>query len=186
MSTRSEKEKMLAGECYNFFAHDLVQEREYAKRLTRSFNTAVDEEERSSILKKLLGKVGHDSLIEPPFYCTYGRNTFLGDHVFFNFSCIILDNNSVHIGNHVLLGPAVQLYTAIHPLDAEKRIQGFETTKGIVIEDKVWIGGGAIVLPGVRISANAVIGAGSVVTRDVVAGTVVAGNPAKVIRSAGE
>jgi maltose O-acetyltransferase len=130
----------------------------------------------------LLGYIGQNSIIEPPFYCSYGQNIQIGDHVYLNFLCTIFDNNEVHIGHHVMIGPAVQIYTAAHPLQAEARIQGWEVARPIVIEDNVWLGGAAILLPGVRIGRHAVVGAGAVVTRDVPANTVVAGNPARVIR----
>ena len=130
----------------------------------------------------MLGGIGQNSTIWPPFYCSYGKNTYLGDHVFFNYMCTILDNNEVRIGNHVMIGPAVQIYTAAHDLQAEARIQGWEVAKPIVIEDNVWIGGGAILLPGISIGRNAVVGAGAVVPRSVPANAVVAGNPARVIR----
>ena len=130
----------------------------------------------------MLGAIGQNSIIWPPFYCSYGKNTYLGDHVFLNYMCTILDNNEVRIGNHVMIGPAVQIYTAAHDLQPESRIQGWEVAKPIVIEDNVWIGGGAILLPGVTIGRNAVVGAGTVVPRSVPANTVVVGNPARVIR----
>ena len=121
-------------------------------------------------------------MIQPPFFCSYGRNTHLGDHVYLNFSCVILDNNEVRIGHHVMIGPFVQIYTAAHPLEAGARNRGWEVAKPVVIEDGAWVGGGAILLPGVRVGRNAVVGAGAVVARDVPANAVVAGNPAKVIR----
>lgn len=133
-------------------------------------------------LRPLLGHVGEDSLIEPPFFCSYGRNTYLGDHVYLNASCTVLDNNDVSIGDHVMVGPSVQIDTAAHVLQAEGRNRGDEIAKPIRIEDNVWIGGGAILLPGIHIDRNAVVGAGAVVSRDVEANTVVAGNPARVIR----
>ena len=121
-------------------------------------------------------------MIERPFYCSYGQNTRIGDHVYLNFSCTILDNNDVRIGSHVMTGPGVQIYTAAHLLQAAARNQGLEVAKPVVIENNVWIGGGAIILPGVTIGRNAVVGAGAVVTRRVPANVVVAGNPARVIR----
>jgi len=130
----------------------------------------------------LLGDIGQESIIEPPFYCSYGENIYIGDHVYLNVLCTILDCNEVHIGNHVMIGPLVQIYTAAHDLQAESRIQGWETAKPIVIEDNVWIGGGAILLPGVRIGRNAVVGAGAVVRQRVPANALVVGNPAAVIR----
>jgi len=182
MPIRTEKEKMLAGETYNCLDHDLEAERQKTKELLRIYNLTEAMPERQTILQQLLGQIGQNSIIEPPFYCAYGQNTYIGDHVFLNVLCNILDCNEVHIGHHVMIGPAVQIYTAAHLLQAEPRIQGWEVAKPIVIEDNVWLGGGAILLPGVRIGRNAVVGAGAVVTRSVPANTVVAGNPARVIR----
>jgi maltose O-acetyltransferase len=130
----------------------------------------------------LLGQAGENLIIEPPFYCVYGKNIAIGDNTFLNVLCTILDCNQVRIGRHVMIGPNVQIYTAAHDLKAETRIQGWEVAKAIEIDDNVWIGGGAILLPGVRLGRNAVVGAGAVVTRDVPANTIVAGNPARVIR----
>jgi maltose O-acetyltransferase len=180
--SRTEREKMLAGESYNLFDPALEAERQEAKELLRVYNRTEALPERQIILQQLLGQIGQNSIIEPPFYCSYGQNTHIGDHVYLNFSCTILDNNEVHIGHRVMVGPFVQIYTAAHPLQAEARIQGWEVAKPIVIEDYVWIGGGAMLLPGVRIGRNAVVGAGAVVSRSVPANTVVAGNPARVIR----
>ena len=182
MPIRTEKEKMLAGETYNCLDPDLEAERQKTKELLRIYNLTEAVPERQTILQQLLGQIGQNSIIEPPYYCAYGQNTYIGDHVFLNVLCNILDCNEVHIGHHVMIGPAVQIYTAAHLLQAEPRIQGWEVAKPIVIEDKVWLGGGAILLPGVRIGRNAVVGAGAVVTRSVPANTVVAGNPARVIR----
>lgn len=182
MSSKSEKEKMLAGENYNILDPELEVDRQKTKKLLHRFNQTEEDSERYTILQQMLGAIGQDSFIWAPFYCSYGKNTYLGDHVFLNYMCVILDNNEVRIGNHVMIGPAVQIYTAAHDLQAESRIKGGETAKPIVIEDNVWIGGGAILLPGVRIGKDAVVGAGSIVSRNVPANTVVAGNPAKVIR----
>jgi maltose O-acetyltransferase len=182
MPGRTEKQRMLAGESYNLFDPELAAEREETLALLRLLNRTEALPERQSILRELLGSVGRESTIQPPFYCSYGRNTHLGDHVYLNFSCVILDNNEVRIGDHVMIGPFVQIYTAAHPLQAEPRIQGWEVAKPIVIEDNVWVGGGVILLPGVRIGRNAVVGAGAVVSRSVPADTVVAGNPARPIR----
>ena len=182
MPPRTEKEKMLCGERYNCLDPDLETERQRAKELLRFFNLSGAAPEGQAILQELLGRIGKNSVIEPPFYCSYGRNIHLGDHVFLNVICTILDCNEVRIGHHVMIGPAVQIYTAAHDLDAEARIQGWEVANPVVIEDNVWIGGGAILLPGVRIGRSAVVGAGAVVSRNVPANTVVAGNPARVIR----
>ncbi len=182
MPTRTEKEKMLAGERYYGLDAELEAERQRAKALLRLYNTTEAMPERQAILRRLLGQIGENSTIEPPFYCSYGGNIYIGDHVYLNVLCTILDCNEVRIGRHVMIGPAVQIYTAAHDIRAETRIQGWEAARPIVIEDNVWLGGGAILLPGVRIGRNAVVGAGAVVTRSVPANTVVAGNPARVMR----
>ena len=182
MTIRTEREKMLAGEIYNCLDPELDAERQNAKVLLRRYNLTEALPERQTILEQLLGQIGQNSIIEPPFYCAYGRNIYIGEHVFLNVLCTILDCNEVHIGHDVMIGPNVQIYTAAHELQAEARIRGWEVAKPIVIEDNVWIGGGAILLPGVSIGRNAVVGAGAVVSRSVPANIVVAGNPARVIR----
>jgi len=179
---RTEREKMLAGERYIIFDPELDAIRAKTKALLHLFNRSESLLERQTILRQLLGQIGQNSIIEPPFYCSYGRHIHLGDHAYLNVLCTILDGNEVHIGHHVMIGPAVQIYTAAHPLEAQPRNQGWEVAKPVVIEDNVWIGGGAILLPGVTIGRNAVVGAGAAVSRDVPANTVVAGNPARVIR----
>jgi len=182
MPDRTEKEKMLAGQVYNCLDPELAADRQRARQLLRRYNRTEDASGRQAILRQLLGQIGHSLVIEPPFYCAYGQNIYLGDHVFLNVLCTILDSNEVRIGNHVMIGPSVQIYTAAHLLQAEPRNRGLEVAKPIVVEDNVWIGGGAILLPGVSIGRNAVVGAGAVVSRTVPANTVVAGNPARVIR----
>ena len=182
MSPKTEKEKMLAGEIYNCLDPELDTERTQVKTILRRYNQSVDIPERQQILKDLFGHYGQNSLIESPFHCVYGYNIHIGDHVFLNFLCAILDTNEVRIGNHVMIGPTVQIYTAAHHLKAKERNQGLEVAKPVTIEDNVWIGGGAILLPGVKIGLNAVVGAGAVVSRDVPPNTVVAGNPARVIK----
>jgi maltose O-acetyltransferase len=182
MPLRTEKEKMLAGEVYNCLDPGLEAERERTKALLRLYNQTESMPERQAVLQELLRQISQNSIIEPPFYCSYGQNIYIGDHVFLNVLCTILDCNEVHIGHHAMIGPNVQIYTAAHVLQAEARNQGWEVAKPIVIEDNVWLEGGAILLPGVRIGRNAVVGAGAVVSRDVPANAVVAGNPARVIR----
>lgn len=182
MTVRTEKQKMLAGEIYNCLDPELETDRQKAKDLLRIYNRSEAMPERQSILQQLLGQIGRNSIIEPPFYCAYGQNIYIGDYVFLNVLCTILDCNKVQIGNHVMIGPGVQIYTAAHHLQAEIRNQGCEIATTIVIEENVWIGGSAILLPGVKIGRNSVVGAGAVVTRDVPANTVVGGNPARVIR----
>lgn len=182
MSGRTEKEKMLAGERYNLLDPQLLEDRQKTKQLMSLYNQTDSPTQREEIIHQLVAKFGQDSIIEPPFFVTYGKNTYIGDHTYLNYMCTIIDNNQVHIGNYVMIGPLVQLYTAAHPLQAKERIQGWEITKPILIEDNVWIGGGAIILPGVTIGLNSVVGAGSVVTRSVPANTVVVGNPARVVK----
>jgi maltose O-acetyltransferase len=179
---KSEKQKMLSGELYNCLDADLETERQGVKQLLRAYNLSESETERQTLLQQLLGSLGPNSIIWPPFHCVYGKNIYLGDHVFLNVLCTILDTNQVHIGNHAMIGPGVQIYTAAHHLQADMRNQGWEIAKPVVIEENVWLGGSAILLPGVTVGRNAVVGAGAVVTRDVPANTVVAGNPARVIR----
>jgi maltose O-acetyltransferase len=182
MRSKTQKERMLAGEGYNCLDPDLETERQMVRALLRRYNLSQPGPERQTALEQMLGQIGRNSVVEPPFYCAYGKNIYLGDHVFLNVMCTILDCNEVHFGHHVMVGPSVQIYTAAHDLEAETRIQGWEVAKPIVIEDNVWLGGGAILLPGVTIGRNAVVGAGAVVSRDVPANTVVAGNPGRVIR----
>lgn len=185
MTRRTEKEKMLAGERYNFLDSDLAAEREKAKTLLRLYNASENVVERRTILGKLLGGIGEGSIIEPPFRCIYGKSTHIGKHTYLNFCCAILDNGGVRIGDHVMVGPYVQIYTAAHPVQTSPRIEGWETAKLIAIEDNVWIGGGAILLPGVTIGKSSVVGAGAVVTRSLPSNVVAAGNPARVIREIG-
>jgi len=179
----TEKEKMLAGELYDPLDPQLDAERRRARDLCKHLNDSSEDAkvERSRILADLFG-VATDAWIQPPFYCDYGSNISLGRKVFFNFNCVVLDVARVCIGNHVLFGPAVQIYTATHPVDAAERRAGLEGGSPIVIADDVWIGGGAIICPGVKIGARSIIGAGSVVTRDVPEDVLAAGNPCRVIR----
>ncbi len=183
MPTRTEREKMLAGELYDPFDPDLIAGRERARDLCQALNATRDaqHEERRRILRELFGRGGETVWMQPPFFCDYGTNIELGERVFFNFNCIVLDVCAVRIGDFSLFGPAVQIYTPMHPFNAELRRRE-EFGKPIDIGSDVWVGGGAIILPGVRIGSRAVIGAGSVVTRDVPDGVFAAGNPCRVIR----
>lgn len=182
MPTKTEKEKMLAGERYKCPDPELAAARQRARDLLRLYNAAENASERRAMLQQLLGHIGEDVTIESPFHCSYGENIHIGDHVYLNVLCTILDCSEVHIGHHVMIGPMVQIYTAAHDLQAEARIAGWEVARPIVIEDNVWIGGGAIILPGVRIGRNAVVGAGAVVRQRVPRDSLVVGNPATVIR----
>lgn len=174
---------MLAGQLYDASGPELVAERRRVRKLLARLNSSdTQENQRQEIYKRLFGSVGASLVIEPPFYCDYGTNIVVGDRVFFNFNCVILDPANVYIGNDVLFGPAVQIYTATHPLDSSIRRQGLESADPIKIGSGVWIGGGAIVCPGVSIGNRSVIGAGAVVTKDVPKGVFAAGNPAQAIR----
>jgi len=180
---KSEREKMLAGELYDPLAPGLLTDRERARDLCQRLNATreCEREERQRILCDLLGSGGETAWIQPPFFCDYGKNIELGERVFFNFNCIVLDVCRVRIGSFSLFGPAVQVYTPMHPLDAELRRRE-EFGKPVEIGSDVWVGGGAIILPGVRIGSRSVIGAGSVVTRDIPESVFAAGNPCRVIR----
>jgi maltose O-acetyltransferase len=184
---RTEREKMLRGELYDPLDPELVAARVRARDLCQQLNATRESEEatRRAILRDLFGTGGDTVWMQPPFYCDYGTNIELGERVFFNFNCIVLDVCRVRIGSFTLFGPAVQIYTAMHPLNAEQRRRE-EFGKPIDIGSDVWVGGGAMILPGVTIGSRAVIGAGSVVTRDVPEGTFAAGNPCRVIRSIDE
>ena len=179
----SERQKMLAGEMYDPMDAELVAARERARDLCWGLNATRDAEpeKRRRLLRELFGAGGESVWMQPPFFCDYGANIELGERVFFNFNCIVLDVCRVRIGDYTLIGPAVQIYTPMHPLEAAARRQK-EFGKPVEIGADVWIGGGAIILPGVRIGSRAVIGAGSVVTRDVPEQVFAAGNPCRVIR----
>jgi len=181
---KTEKEKMLAGELYDALDRQLVIERQRARTLLKRLNDSPEDEqqERFRILQALFNSET-DAYIQPPFFCDYGTNIALGQKVFFNFNCVVLDVAPVRIGDHVLFGPAVQVYTATHPMNALERRRGLESGQPVVIGADVWIGGGAIICPGITIGARSVIGAGSVVTRDIPEDAFAAGNPCRVIRS---
>ncbi len=182
--SRSEKVKMLAGELYLASAPELVAERLRAQDLLRAYNatSGADGAHRLSLLRGLFGELGEGAVLEPVFACDYGYNIRAGRNLFVNYGCVFLDCAPIVIGDDVQIGPAAQLYTATHPLDPGQRRAGLESARPIRVGDGAWIGGGAIVLPGVNIGDEAVIAAGSVVTRGVAPGAVVAGNPARVIR----
>ncbi len=180
---KTEKEKMLAGELYNAQDPQLLAERQRAQLLFQELNaTPANQPARARLLRELLPHAGAELGLTSPFYCDYGTNITLGDQVFFNFNCTILDVAAVRIGSRTLFGPGVQVYTATHPLDYQERATGLEYAKPITIGEDVWVGGGAIICPGVSIGDRAVIGAGSVVTKDIPADTLAAGNPCRVIR----
>lgn len=184
---RTEREKMLAGELYDALEPGLIADRYRARDLCLKLNGSRDEEEelRRDLCKQIFGKGGDTVWMQPPFYCDYGSNIELGERVFFNFNCVVLDVCRIRIGDFSLFGPAVQILTPMHPLDAALRRKQ-EYGKPIDIGSDVWVGAGALILPGVTIGSRTVIGAGSVVTRDVPDGMFAAGNPCRVIREISE
>ena len=179
----SEKRKMLDGELYDAMDPKLVAEREAARRLTHRYNqtTAVDRDVRRSLLDDLFGSTGENLRVEPPFRCDYGYSVHVGDDVYANFGCVVLDVCRVEVGDRCLLGPGVHVYTATHPVDPAARAAGREYGKPVSVGDDVWLGGRAVVNPGVSIGDNAVVGSGAVVARDVPENAVVRGNPAEVV-----
>ncbi|MCL6749809.1 sugar O-acetyltransferase [Nostoc sp. CCCryo 231-06] len=181
---KTEKQKMLAGELYLSQDPELTAEKKAASRLLRKYNSTTEEQQdqRQQILQELFGKLGQEVSIMPPFHCDYGSNIFAGDKLFMNYGCVILDCNTVHIGENVLFAPYVQIYTAYHPTEPEIRLSGRELAAPINIGNNVWIGGSAIICPGVTIGDNTTIGAGSVVVKDIPENVVAAGNPCRVIR----
>lgn len=180
----TEKEKMLAGDLYNPDDPELVYARRRARELTKALNGSDDAqvEERARLIVLLLGSIGEGVRIQPPFFCDYGFNIHLGNSVFFNFNCVVLDTARIEIGDHVMIGPNVQIYAPIHPMNAGERRTWLEASNPVTIGSDVWVGGGAIICPGVTIGDRAVIGAGSIVTRDIPADVFAAGNPCRVIR----
>ena len=181
--TKSDKEKMLAGELFHPSAPDIQADLEACGAWLARYNAALGEGSAAwhALLHERLGAAGEGALVRPPFYCDYGYNIHLGARVFLNYNCTILDGEQVTVGDDTRIGPAVQIYTADHPRDPAVRRSGLESGLAVTIGSNVWIGGGAIILPGVNIGDDAIIGAGSVVTRDVPAGSTVVGNPARIV-----
>ena len=182
---KTEKDKMLAGELYDPLDQQLVDERLNTRLLIKALNDTREDEvdERKRVLKELIPGAAPDLWLQPPFYCDYGSNMKIGERVFFNFNCVVLDVTWVTIGSRTMFGPNVQIYTATHPLNHKERSSGLEYAKPIVIGEDVWVGGSAVICPGVTIGDRSVIGAGSVVTKDIPADVFAAGNPCKVIRA---
>lgn len=181
----TEKEKMLAGELYRLSdGPELLEELARAKEMCYAYNQLLPskKEERKQILKELLGKVGEHYLIEQPFHCDYGSHITIGENFYANYNLTILDVNPVTFGENVLIGPNCSFFAAGHPLEPELRKAGWEFGKPIQVGNNVWFGGNVTVLPGVTIGDNAVIGAGSVVTKDIPADCVAVGNPCRVMR----
>lgn len=181
---KTEREKMLAGLDYDASDAELVQLRTYARTKVYEFNTTkpTAEEERQKILKELLGKVGKNCLIEPTFRCDYGSNIYLADNVYMNFDCVFLDVCDITVGKNTLFGPGVHVYAATHPLDPVVRRNGLESGKPVIIGEDCWIGGKAIICPGVKIGNGVTVAAGAVVTKDIPDNVLVAGVPAKIIK----
>jgi len=180
----SEKEKMIAGELYCSTDPELQSALAEAQRHLFRLNTIPNEdtELRTTVLQVLLGSIGSGTQLKSPFSCDYGRHIRIGRHGFVNYGCVFLDCNFIEIGDDAQIGPGVHIYTAFHPLDADIRRSGLEAAKPVTIGHNVWLGGSCVVCPGVSIGDNTVIGAGSVVVRDIPAGKLAAGNPCRVIR----
>ena len=179
----TELEKMVSGQPYDALDPELVTARDLVRDWLLELNNSRESEQlhRRELLQRIFHRGGDSAWLQPPFYCDYGFNITLGERVYFNFNCVILDVCPVTIGSFSFFGPAVQIYTAAHPLDAQLR-RTVEFGKPVTIGSDVWVGGAAIILPGVTIGSKTVIGAGSVVTKDIPAGVIAAGNPCRVIR----
>lgn len=182
MTALTEKQKMLAGSPYDPGDPELATDQASAKAWMVRYNAALSAPpaERLALLRERMGAVGQSVVIRPPFHCDYGYNIALGDGVFLNFNCVILDVCAVRIGARTQIGPGVQILTADHPRDPAERAKGIEWGRPVTIGEDVWIGAGALILPGVTLGDGALIGAGAVVTRDVPAGATALGNPARV------
>lgn len=182
----TEYQKMIAGELYNALDPQLAKMRLTVRNLLTKLNgSVVDVKDgaRLELCQKIFGKIGKNFWIQPPFFCDYGVNISCGDNVFLNFNCVFLDVAKIIIGSNTMFGPNVQIYTATHPLDWKTRRDGLELGKTITIGEHVWVGGSAILCPGIKIGDRSVIAAGSVVTKDVPPDTLVGGNPAKILKS---
>lgn len=192
---KTEIQKCLDGENFNTSDDEIQQIIHNARDLTRKYNSthSTDSNKRNRILSDLFGEIGSNVNIDTPFYCDYGKHTFIGDNVIININCTFVDCNKIEIGNNVLIASNVQIYTATHSPDVserlvenwtpESKLPYFRTyAKPVKIEDNVWIGGGVIILPGVKIGKNSVIGAGSIVTKSIPENSVAVGNPCRVIR----
>lgn len=180
---KTEKEKMISGELYAPTDDELQTERLRARKLMREIDQASNDDERKKIIKELLGKTGKEVMFEGSLQCDYGYNINVGENFFANFDTVMLDVCPIQIGDDCMFGPGVHVYTATHPLDAEERISGVEFGKPVTLGDRVWVGGRAIINPGVTIGDNVVIGSGAVVTKNIPSNVVVGGNPARIIKT---
>jgi maltose O-acetyltransferase len=185
MTAESQKDRMLAGKPYRADDPELVSAHQRAQSLLERFNQlpATDETERHKVLTELLGPLGHGAVIKPSFRCDYGFNITLGARTFINYEAVFLDCNRISIGADVQMGPGVHIYTATHPLDAATRISGLESAYPVIIGNAVWLGGRTVVCPGVTIGAGTVVGAGSIVVKDLPPGVLAVGNPCRVVRT---
>ncbi|CAN5505261.1 sugar O-acetyltransferase [soil metagenome] len=183
----TEKEKMISGQLYDSSDKQLSDERYFARDLIQKLmdSKADDEASRTKLIKQLIPESSDDLKLVTPFYCDYGYNISIGEKVFLNFNCIILDVMQVSIGSRTQIGPNVQIYSATHPMDAKIRADGLESGKPVNIGSDVWIGGSTVICPGVTIGNRSVIGAGSIVTRDIPEGVFAAGNPCRTIKKIG-
>ena len=179
---QDEYNKMINEKLYRANDDFLILLRTKARDLCFNFNNSNDKLKRNQIIKELIPKQGEKCTIHQNFYCDYGCNITLGNHVFINYNCLLLDVAEIVVGDNVMLAPNVAIYTATHPTNYKVRNLGLEYGKKVVIKDNVWIGGGAIINPGITIHENAIIASGAVVTKDVEANWIVGGNPAKKIR----
>lgn len=184
MNLEEQRQFILEGNMYNDLTPEIVKKREEVVILTNEYNASFGQpaEVREAILKKLLKKVGKNAYFEPGFRCEFGYNISLGDDFYANFDCVMLDGGGIEIGDHVLFGPRVGIYTSNHAIDATERINGACYAKPVKIGNNVWIGGGVHINQGVTVGDNTIIGSGSVVTHDIPSNVVAAGVPCKVIR----
>ncbi|GAA1629369.1 sugar O-acetyltransferase [Actinoplanes couchii] len=184
MTLEAQREHILSGRMYNDLTGELVEARQRTVLLTDEYNRSFGQpqEVREEILRRLLQKVGRDCHFEPTFRCEFGFNISVGDAFYANFDCVLLDGGGISIGDNVLFGPRVGIYTSNHAIDAAERVAGGCYAKPVTIGDRVWVGGGVTINPGVTIGSDSIIGSGSVVTRAVPAGVIAVGNPARVLR----